>query len=394
MAIESLPSMAKGEFKSASSNNGLVVNGENNLSKVLHMSSGGGESSYAQNSSRQSSVFKSMQPTFHRLIQSLPLQNTGGLLQIADMGCANGMNTVSEVDFVVTTIKKLYSKRGLSIPQLQVFFNDLPSNDFNGLFMLLNSLKPDYMAAGVAGSFYQALFPDGTINICFSIMALHWLSQVPEGVGNEGSCVYNRGKVWINGGRAEVARAYAEQSQKDLREFFRWRGEEMASGGVMFICAMGRPNGVSAEQQVTSEGEYCGPDFEAAWDDLISEGIVKAETRDSFNLPWYFPNADEMREAVEASGAFEIVKLEVCSGVCCMGEGEFEEWVRDVECFGKKKARLVRSFVGSLVEDAIGVENCNALFERMEKRSSEMLEKGLLRPSRFVPCIVAALVRK
>ncbi|GLJ54750.1 hypothetical protein SUGI_1176070 [Cryptomeria japonica] len=259
--------------------------------------------------------------------------------------------------------------------------------------MLLNSLKPDYMAAGVPGSFYQALSTHGTIHICFSIMALHWLSQIPEDVGNE-SCVYKRGKIWINGGRAQVVRAYAEQSQKDLRGFFRWRGEEKSKGGVMFICAMGRPNGVSAEQQVTSEGEYCGPDFEAAWDDLISEGIVKAETRDSFNLPWYFPNAHEMREAVEASGAFEIVKLEVCSGVCCMGEREYEGWVSDVESFGKKKARLVRSFVGSLVEHSIGVEGCNALFERMERKSTQMLEKGVLHPSRFISCIVAALIRK
>ncbi|GLJ54758.1 hypothetical protein SUGI_1176200 [Cryptomeria japonica] len=394
MAIGSLPSMSKGEFKSASSNNGVVLNGENNLSKVLHMSSGSGESSYAQNSSRQSSVFKSMQPAFYRLIQSLPIENHSGVLRIADLGCATGMNTVSEVDFVVTTIKELCSKRGLSIPELQVFFNDLPCNDFNGLFMLLNSLKPDYMAAGVPRSFYQVLFPQGSIHICFSMMGLHWLSQVPKCVGNEGLCFYNRGKVWINGGRAEVARAYAEQSQKDLREFFRWRGHEMAKGGVMFICAMGRPNGANAEHQVTPEGEYCGPDFEAAWDDLISEGIVSSETRDGFNLPWYFPSTDEMREAIEASGTFEIVKLEVCSGVCCMEEREYGEWVSDVESFGKKKARLVRSFVGSLVENAIGVENCNALFERMGRRSTEMLEKGLLRPSRFAPCVIAALVRR
>ena len=95
--------------------------------------------------------------------------------------------------------------------------------------------------------------------------------QVPDVVEQEGSSAYNKGKVWINGNRAEIAKAYAEQSQKDLRQFFGARAHEMASGGVMFLCAMGRPDSAPAEHQVSAEDEYCGANFEAAWDDLIFE---------------------------------------------------------------------------------------------------------------------------
>lgn len=370
------------------------INSDDNLSKVLHMTSGSGDNSYAHNSARQGSVFKVIQPAFCQLIQSLPIQNLHGLLRIADLGCATGMNTISEVDFVVKTLKSMCADRCLALPEVQVFFNDLPSNDFNGLFMLLNKQNLDYFATGVPRSFYNVLFPRGSIHICFSIMALHWLSRVPAAVEQEGSSAYNRGNVWINGNRAEIAKAYAEQSQKDLRQFFGARAHEMASGGVMFLCAMGRPNSAPPEHQVSPEGEYCGADFEAAWEDLISEGIVEAESRDSFNLPWYFPNAEEVRKGIEATSAFEIRGLEARSGVCCMLEEDFKDWIRDAQSFGNRKSNLVRSFVGSLVEQKIGSEKADELFHRLESRSGEFLKKGIIHPSRYVTCIIAALVKK
>eukprot|EP01018_Ginkgo_biloba_P039179 Gb_21781 [translate_table: standard] len=370
-----------------------LMNPVDHLVKVLHMTSANSESSYTHNSGRQGFVFQSVQPFFHQLLQLLRIPQQSPL-RIADLGYAIGMNAIAEVDFVVRTLKSMCTNSCLQLPQLQVFFNDLPSNDFNGLFRLLKENGADYFAAGVPASFYDVLFPRDSIHVCLSIMALHWLSRVPAAVEQEESGLYNRGKIWINGGKAEVAKAYAEQSQKDLVQFFRCRSEEMASGGVMFLCAMGCPDWEPPQRQVSLEGEYCGADFEAAWQDLISEGIVKSETRDSFNLPWYFPNAGEMTRAIKASGEFEIQKLEVCSGVSCMSEESFEKWVSDVNGFGKQKSNLVRSFVGSMVEQKIGGDNADALFERLEKRSSEFLEKGIIHPSRFVTCIVAAIVRK
>ena len=118
------------------------------------------------------------------------------------------------------------------------------------------------------------------------------------------------------------------------------------------------------------------------------------ESRDSFNLPWYFPNAEEVREAIEVMSAFEIRGLEARSGVCCMREEDFKNWILVAQSFGKKKSNLVRSFVGSLVEQKIGSEKADVLFHRLESRSGEFLEKGVIHPSRYVTCIIAALVKK
>ncbi|GLJ30125.1 hypothetical protein SUGI_0595810 [Cryptomeria japonica] len=197
--------------------------------EILHMYPGDGNESYAANSTRQRYVFHVLQPLFQAAIEKLTFPKEGPI-RIADLGCATGLNTILNVNFVVRTLRNLCN--GTTVPEFQAFFSDLPSNDFNGLFNLMEGPKQPYFVAGVPGSFYHVLFPSSSIHVCFSVMALHWISKVPEVVLDKDSPFYNRGRVWINRGREEVADIYSKQSQKDLSAFMKCRAEEMAAGGV------------------------------------------------------------------------------------------------------------------------------------------------------------------
>jgi len=110
---------------------------------------------------------------------------------IADLGCSSGPNALFAADNITKTLKAKYLSAGITVPQCQVFFNDLPASDFNSLFRILPSfsvntdIKNDggavdrsYFAAGVPGSFYGRLFPDKTLHFVHSSFSLHWLSQV------------------------------------------------------------------------------------------------------------------------------------------------------------------------------------------------------------------------
>ena len=85
------------------------------------------------------------------------------------------------------------------------------------------------------------------------------------------SALYNKGRVWINRGRRDIAEAYSKQSEKDLNAFFNGRARETAPRGVLFLCMMGKLDTWPPAEQVSVGGEFCGQDFEDTWDELVTQ---------------------------------------------------------------------------------------------------------------------------
>lgn len=359
------------------------------------MNSGNDAASYAENSQRQGYVLHALQPLLKVAIERLRFLHEGPL-RIADMGCATGINTVSGVDFVVKTLVNMWgnghSNGGGSVTEYQAYFVDLPSNDFNGLFNLLDRPASPYFVAGVPGSFYNVLFPRSSIHVCFSVISLHWLSQVPEAVVQKSSPLYNKGRVWINRGRQDIAEAYSKQSQKDLNAFFSCRAREMAPGGVLFLCTMGRPDTWPPQEQLSVREEFCGQDFEDAWDELVTQGIVSSDLRDSFNMPWYFVSPEELRQAADNCGAFEMESIQVCEGIPCMSSEELAQYIRDPKTFGLMKSTFVKSYMGALIEAHIGKECTDKLFKVFAEKATALLHCNP--PSGLATCTVSSLIRK
>ena len=71
---------------------------------------------------------------------------------------------------------------------------------------------------------------------------------MPKAVVKKVSALYNKGRVWINRGRAS----------------------KIALWGLLFLCMMGRPDTWSPEQQVYVGGEFYGQDFEDARNELVT----------------------------------------------------------------------------------------------------------------------------
>ena len=133
-------------------------------------------------------------------VRSNSMGGSGSVFRIADLGCATGINTLLVADTIVTAVKLTFIRHSVDVPEFQVFFADLPSNDFNTLFRTLPPLREDettteltapaahdqkkppstrsYFASAVSGSHYGRLFPRQTLNFCHSSTSLHWLSQV------------------------------------------------------------------------------------------------------------------------------------------------------------------------------------------------------------------------
>ncbi|KAL3635615.1 hypothetical protein CASFOL_020162 [Castilleja foliolosa] len=170
------------------------------VNHILHMNAGDGETSYAQNSSFQRFVLSKTWPVLDESLKDMYNEmNKNGfpkrIIKIADLGCSSGPNTILLVSHIMDTIQDLCQNDDVNnLPQLEVFLNDLPDNDFNNLFKLVSNfrrleygkeMKLECFVYGVPGSFYDRLFPTSSLHFAYSSYCLHWLSQVPVIVNSD-----------------------------------------------------------------------------------------------------------------------------------------------------------------------------------------------------------------
>ncbi|XP_010536804.1 PREDICTED: gibberellic acid methyltransferase 2-like [Tarenaya hassleriana] len=365
------------------------------LHRVMCMQGGEDDVSYIKNCEGPACAITLCKPMLMSAIQSMNLHeeenDKNKTLRIADLGCATGYNTVATVEMVVEALRR----RSKEPPEVEAFFCDLPSNDFNTLFRWLSDNRKAstrFFAAGVGGSFYTRLFPTGKLHVAVSLSALHWLSQIPERVLEKGKRTWNKGRAWIEGAEKEVVDAYAEQSDKDLDEFLRCRKEEMVKGGVLFMLMGARPSG-SNSQLLDDDSRDKHPftiSMDQAWQDLVDEGLIDEETRDGFNIPAYMRNAEEVAAGIDRCGGFKIEKMEYMK-IPEHSDEKQEASKKDPVSYGRARANLVRATLRPMVEAYIGPYLSDQFFQRYENRVSS--NTNLLHKTCFYGVIVVSATR-
>ena len=110
--------------------------------------------------------------------------------KVADLGCSSGPNSLLFVSNMLSIMNNASLSFNQSTPRvLQIYLNDLFTNDFNSIFKLI----PDFFQRihqeknnnhgrcfiyATPGNFYGRLYPDDYIHFFHSSYSLHWLSQV------------------------------------------------------------------------------------------------------------------------------------------------------------------------------------------------------------------------
>ncbi|XVF57284.1 hypothetical protein PTKIN_Ptkin06aG0192700 [Pterospermum kingtungense] len=233
-------------------------------------------------------------------------------MKVADLGCSSGPNTFLVMSQIIDTIQKTCQQSKLEYPELQMLLNDLPENDFNAVFRSVpgfcESLKKEKgdmveelcFIVGVPGSFYDRLFPTRSLHFIYSSFALHWLSKLPDGLGN------NKGNVYMErSSPPNVFKAYADQFQRDFSNFLSLRSKEIIPQGRMVLSFMARKN------PNPSNEDYIWELLAKSLLDLVEQGLVKEADVDSFNFPLYTPCKEEVAAIIEKQGSFDINELQV-----------------------------------------------------------------------------------
>ncbi|KAK8515621.1 hypothetical protein V6N13_139408 [Hibiscus sabdariffa] len=304
--------------------------------------------SYANNSSLQKNVQSKTRSFLEDVIKDmlskiLPVT----CIKVADLGCASGPNAFLPTYEIMNIITR-------SVPAFHAMLLEDKGDPRGPCFI-----------TGVAGSFYQRLFPSKSIHFVHSSYCLHWLSKVPKGVENNKRNIYISKLTPPN-----VSKAYLEQFQNDFSNFLRFRSEEMINGGRMLLTLVGR-----------SIIDPTSKDCCSLWDlltksllDLVDKGLVDESDVDSFNMPYYFPCKEEVREIIGKEGSFVLDKI-----------GTFEmNWdFEDDDCnkhfvFEKSKsgqnvADCVRAVLESKLADHFGGIIIDELFTRYAQHVGEHL---------------------
>ncbi|KAH9725524.1 Jasmonate O-methyltransferase [Citrus sinensis] len=221
--------------------------------KVLHMNKGDGENSYANNSAVQGKIITTAKPVIEEAILGILCETFPESIGIADLGCSSGPNSLLVISEIIDIIHAKCRNLGRPSPEFRVSLNDLPGNDFNSIFESLPAFFKKQKQekgigfgrcyiSGVAGSFYDRLFPDKSLHFVHSSSSLHWLSQVPPALeSNATPGALNKGKIYISKSSPQcVLDAYSLQFQNNFLIFLKSRAAEMIAGGRMVLSLMGR----------------------------------------------------------------------------------------------------------------------------------------------------------
>jgi hypothetical protein len=102
---------------------------------VQRMQHDSGKYSYAMNSWMQALAIQRLLPTLQYVVNCFKLPQDG-IIRVFDLGCSYGANALNVANIISTS----FCTNGAS--EIQHFFNDLPTNDFNVLFQQLPPLDP------------------------------------------------------------------------------------------------------------------------------------------------------------------------------------------------------------------------------------------------------------
>mmetsp|Transcript_31982 Transcript_31982/g.67310 ORF Transcript_31982/g.67310 Transcript_31982/m.67310 type:complete len:344 (-) Transcript_31982:397-1428(-) len=227
---------------------------------------------------------------------SARLSKREGVLRICDLGVAGGANAIHIMRRVAESLPGRVIEYALEA---------LPQNDWNELVATLQSaeLPGTVFPRFIARSFYEPLFPEGSLHLCLSYITLHWLSGRPTRPIQSGE-----GAVMANerGVNALTASAWREQAHADLTHFLSLRARELCTGGDgVFLMVSAEPC-VNGWVQPPSGGASI---FSEAVSRAVKSGQLTAEEAARAVVPYYLRSKAEVEAAVAAVPELELIEL-------------------------------------------------------------------------------------
>ena len=177
-------------------------------------------------------------------IAGMDVEGSGAPFQIADYGAADGGTSIDLHRATISALRARAPSRAVCVT-----YTDLPRNDYSALFATANGGRPgvtsyrdehdDIFVYATATSFFEPIFPPGSIDFGFSATAMHWLSALPCLVSDH---------IHMAGAHGEELEALRARARDDWRDILLARASELKPGGRL----------LTVNPALTDDGRHMG----------------------------------------------------------------------------------------------------------------------------------------
>lgn len=335
---------------------------------------------YDANCDPQHSDIIQSQDLLLELAARCPQPANGQSLALADFGCGHGRTSSKTFERVVKLLRS--SRPDVT---LNVFRNDLASNDFNALARRVASVRVEGVHEFMApGSFFGQVLPANSLSLGTSFSTQHWLRDLPEQRVAE--------HVTHEVSHQAYGTAYAAHWQHGWHSFLQSRATELVEGGQLLISFVARSK---SSDQVHAPFEL----LQLAAKTLVDDGHLSPYQLEQFQIPIHRPEHDEVMAPFGPTGfdsyrGLRVMQIQVTRPVCPL----FADWRRDrnTERYAYRYSEFIRAFTEPVVrtgllndggtkrvEDAGGCSLLDCLYERIRRLILDEPARFTLRRTRI-----------
>ena len=278
-------------------------------------------------------------PLLEQAARRIHLDTGARPIVIADYGASEGKNSLAPMRSAIAVLR---ARAGLQRP-IFVYHTDLPANDFNSLFEVVESDPDSYFRrernvfpSAIGRSFYQSVLPPNHVDLAWVSYAAVWLSQVPCQIPDHFFIPCSTGAV-----RAEFER----QAALDWEAFLSLRATDLRPGGRLVIAlpslAADGSTGVAAMDHAN-----------AMLSELVTAGLITAEERGRMTLGSCPRRQSDLLAPFADHRPFKGLAVEHCT-TSVVADKAWDQYQvdKDAEALARKRALFFRAvFVPSLTQ--------------------------------------------
>ena len=320
-------------------------------------------------------------PHWEKAVLSVPLGNANRPVVIADYGSSQGKNSCAPVQIAINALR---SRLGQTRP-IMVHHIDIPANDFNALFEVLETDPgryaaddPQVFSSAIARSFYETVLPAEQVDLGWSAYSAMWPSRVPSLIPGHFCVLGSTGSI-----RVEFERQFAH----DWETFLTLRSAELRFGGrLVVVVPTFDGNGRSGFEDFMDHGN-------AVLASMVEEHAITADERKNMVLGAGPRSKNDLIAPFAANGHFRGLTVEHCE-TAEIADPAWDDYRRDGdrEAVACRQAAFFRSTFAPTLALALTTAHDHQRVQGFSGRLEQGLRHRLARDPAPVHSLAATIV--